>query len=85
MATGVDRKPQWSERGPTRAEQVERLGVDLSFTPQGLQARATIFLNARDGKNGSRDENACCDDVVRPLIHLAIELSGNGKWWFQNV
>ena len=45
----------------------------------------TIFLNARDCKDGSRDENAWCDDVVRPLIHLTMELYGNGKWWFQNV
>ncbi|KAF1962894.1 hypothetical protein CC80DRAFT_530789 [Byssothecium circinans] len=32
-----------------------------------------IFLNARDCKDGGRDENAWCDDVVRPLVHLAIE------------
>jgi hypothetical protein len=44
-----------------------------------------IFLNARDCKDGSRDENALCDDVVRPLIHLAIELYGGDRWWFQNV
>jgi hypothetical protein len=45
----------------------------------------TIYLNARDCKDDSRDENAWCDDVVRPLIHLAMELYGDGKWWFQNV
>ncbi|KAH7119534.1 hypothetical protein B0J11DRAFT_440129, partial [Dendryphion nanum] len=45
----------------------------------------TIFLNARDCKDGSRDENAWCDDVVRPLIHLTMELYGNGRWWFQSV
>jgi hypothetical protein len=44
-----------------------------------------IFLNARDCKDGSRDENAWCDDVVRPLVHLAIELYGGDRWWFQNV
>ncbi|OCK73998.1 hypothetical protein K432DRAFT_387067 [Lepidopterella palustris CBS 459.81] len=44
-----------------------------------------IFLNARDCKDGSRDENAWCDDVVRPLVHLAMELHGNNKWWFQSV
>ncbi|KAF2789873.1 hypothetical protein K505DRAFT_365232 [Melanomma pulvis-pyrius CBS 109.77] len=44
-----------------------------------------IFLNARDCKDGSRDENAWCDDVVRPLVYLAIYLYGNGKWWFQSV
>ena len=45
----------------------------------------TIFLNARDCNDTSRDENAWCDDLVRPLIHLMMELYGNGKWWFQNV
>lgn len=44
-----------------------------------------IFLNARDCKDGSRDENAWCDDVVRPLVELAITLYGNDRWWFQNV
>ena len=44
-----------------------------------------IFLNARDCKEGSRDENAWCDDVVRPLVRLAIDLYGDGKWWFQSV
>ncbi|KAF1840122.1 uncharacterized protein K460DRAFT_371339 [Cucurbitaria berberidis CBS 394.84] len=44
-----------------------------------------IFLNARDCKNGGRDENAWCDDVVRPLVHLAMELYGNDRWWFQSV
>lgn len=44
-----------------------------------------IFLNARNCKDGSRDENAWCDDVVRPLVHLAMDLYGNGKWWFQSV
>ena len=44
-----------------------------------------ILLNARDCNDGSRDENAWCDDVVRPLIHLAMELYGNNEWWFQSV
>ncbi|KAK7178074.1 hypothetical protein PSPO01_15874 [Paraphaeosphaeria sporulosa] len=44
-----------------------------------------IFLNARDCKDGGRDENAWCDDVVRPLVHLAMELYGNDRWWFQSV
>lgn len=44
-----------------------------------------IFLNARDCKDGSRDENAWCDDVLQPLVHLAMDLYGNGKWWFQSV
>ncbi|KAF1969952.1 hypothetical protein BU23DRAFT_601152 [Bimuria novae-zelandiae CBS 107.79] len=44
-----------------------------------------IFLNARDCKDGGRDENAWCDDVVRPLLHLAMELDGNDRWWFQSV
>ena len=44
-----------------------------------------IFLNARDCKDGSRDENAWCDDVVRPLIYLAIDLYGENRWWFQSV
>ncbi|KAJ4286952.1 hypothetical protein N0V90_012832 [Kalmusia sp. IMI 367209] len=44
-----------------------------------------IFLNARDCKDGGRDENAWCDDVVRPLVHLAMELYGNNRWWFQSV
>jgi hypothetical protein len=44
-----------------------------------------IFLNARDCKDGGRDENAWCDDVVRPLIRLAMELDGSDAWWFQSV
>jgi hypothetical protein len=44
-----------------------------------------IFLNTRDCKDGGRDENAWRDDVVRPLVHLAIELDGNDRWWFQSV
>jgi hypothetical protein len=44
-----------------------------------------IFLNARDCKDGSRDENAWCDDVVRPLVHLAIKICGDNRWCFQNV
>jgi hypothetical protein len=44
-----------------------------------------IFLNARDCKNGSRDENAWCDDVVRPLVHLAMKMYGDDRWCFQNV
>jgi hypothetical protein len=45
----------------------------------------TIFGNAHDCKDGGRDENAWCDDVVRPLIDLAMELYGGGKWWLQSV
>jgi hypothetical protein len=44
-----------------------------------------IFLNARDCKDGSRDENAWCDDVVRPLVHLAMKMCGDNRWCFQNV
>ncbi|KAL9083130.1 MAG: hypothetical protein Q9165_008660 [Trypethelium subeluteriae] len=44
-----------------------------------------IFLNARDCKDGSRDENAWCDDVVRPLLRLAMDLYSNDQWWFQSV
>jgi hypothetical protein len=44
-----------------------------------------IFLNAPDCKDGSRDENAWCDDMVRPLVHSAIEFYGGQRWWFQNV
>ncbi|KAI1529753.1 hypothetical protein PtrSN002B_011094 [Pyrenophora tritici-repentis] len=44
-----------------------------------------IFLNARDCKDGGRDENAWCDDVVRRLVHLAMELDGSDRWWFQSV
>ena len=49
------------------------------------EAAKKVFLNARDCKNGSRDENAWCDDVVRPLIHIAMDLYGRGRWWFQSV
>lgn len=38
-----------------------------------------IFLNARDYKNGSRDENAWCNDVVIPLLRLAIMLRGDSR------
>ncbi|KAH4354204.1 hypothetical protein HBH97_254470 [Parastagonospora nodorum] len=44
-----------------------------------------VFLDARNCKDGSCDENAWCGDVVRPLVHLAMRLYGNNKWWFQNV
>ena len=44
-----------------------------------------IFLNARDCKDGSRDENAWCDDVVRPLVYLAMDSYGNNRWWSQSV
>ncbi|PSN58649.1 hypothetical protein BS50DRAFT_641591 [Corynespora cassiicola Philippines] len=44
----------------------------------------TIFLDARDCKDGSRDENVWCDDRVRPLIYLTMELYGDERWWFQN-
>jgi hypothetical protein len=44
-----------------------------------------IFLNACDCKDGSRDENAWCDDVVRPLVHLAMKMYGGNRWCFQNV
>ncbi|KAF1364339.1 hypothetical protein EJ07DRAFT_172340 [Lizonia empirigonia] len=44
-----------------------------------------IFLNARDCKDAGRDENAWCDDVVRPLVHLVIDLYGEDRWWLQNV
>lgn len=30
------------------------------------------FPNARDCKDGGRDEDACCDDAARPLVHLAM-------------
>ncbi|KAF3031946.1 hypothetical protein E8E11_000328 [Didymella keratinophila] len=45
----------------------------------------TIFLNARDCKDGGRDENAWCDDVFRPLLNLAIQLYGMDRWWLQSV
>ncbi|KAF2437573.1 hypothetical protein P171DRAFT_178964 [Karstenula rhodostoma CBS 690.94] len=44
-----------------------------------------IFLNARECKDGGRDENAWCDDVFRPLIALAMELYGDDRWWLQSV
>jgi len=49
------------------------------------KAVKNIFLNAHDCKDGIRDENAWCNDVVRPLLSLAMDLYGNGKWWFQSV
>lgn len=45
----------------------------------------TIFLNARDCKDGARDENAWCDDVFCPLLRLAIKLYGKDRWWLQSV
>jgi hypothetical protein len=44
-----------------------------------------IFINARDCKDGSRDANAWCDDVVRPLVYLAMKMYGDNRWCFQNV
>jgi hypothetical protein len=44
-----------------------------------------IFINASGCMKDSRDENAWCDDVVRPLIRLAIKLYGDGRWWLQSV
>lgn len=44
-----------------------------------------LFLNARDCKDGNRDENASCVDVVQPLLHPAMRLYGNRRWWLQSV
>jgi hypothetical protein len=44
------------------------------------EAVKTIYLNARDCQRENRDGNAWCDDVVRPLIQLAMKMYGNGKW-----
>lgn len=58
-------------------------------TPGELAAMWTkvkaIFLNARDCKDGGRDENPWCDDVFRPLIGLAFKLYGDDRWWLQSV
>lgn len=59
-----------------------RSAEELSTIWEAVKA---IFLDARDCKRGSRDENAWCDDVVRPLIQLAIKLHAKGKWWLQSV
>ena len=69
-------KPADFDRGDTRSAE-ELLTI--------WKEAKKIFLNARDCKDGSRDENAWCDDVVRPLIQLAMELYGNDRWWFQSV
>jgi hypothetical protein len=59
-----------------------RSADELSST---YEAAKTIYLNARDCKRGNRDGSAWCDDVVRPLILLAMKMYGNGKWWLQSV
>lgn len=68
---------------PTDLDPVDSRSVEeLSAVWEGVE---TIFLNARDCKDGGRDENAWCDDVFRPLLSLAIQLYGMGRWWLQNV
>ena len=42
-----------------------------------------MFLNAPDCKDDSQDKNAWCDNVVRPLIYLAIDLYSNGRYYIQ--
>lgn len=49
------------------------------------EAAKNIFINAQECSKRSRDKNAWCDDVVRPLIRLAIKVYGKGKWWMQSV
>jgi hypothetical protein len=44
-----------------------------------------IFVNAHDCKEGSRDENAWCNDVLQPLMQVAMDLYGQDRWWFQSV
>ena len=69
-------KPADFDRSDARsAEELSTLWNEVKF----------IFLNARDCDVGARDENAWCDDVVRPLVHLAMKVYGDDRWWFQNV
>ncbi|KAF2491436.1 hypothetical protein BU16DRAFT_584714 [Lophium mytilinum] len=42
-----------------------------------------IFINARECKDESQDENAWFSHVVFPLVRLAMDLYGNDRWGFQ--
>jgi hypothetical protein len=44
-----------------------------------------IFQRARTCKTKGRDENAWIQVVIQPLVELALELSGNGKFLLQSV
>ena len=44
-----------------------------------------IVENGQMCKEMGQDENAWCDEVVRPLFSLVIDLEGSGKWCIKNV
>ncbi|KAF2015387.1 hypothetical protein BU24DRAFT_176843 [Aaosphaeria arxii CBS 175.79] len=64
------------DHGDTRTEE------ELSDMWQKVK---TIYENASDCKLHTGDENAWSDDVVRPLLQLAIEIHGGDRWKLHNV
>ncbi|KAF2015111.1 hypothetical protein BU24DRAFT_493574 [Aaosphaeria arxii CBS 175.79] len=63
-------------------EENEYSEQDLAAIWQKVKA---IYRNALVCHSRLRDENAWSDEVVRPLIQLAIDLHGKGRWWMQNI
>ena len=56
--------------------------AELEYT---LRKVKKIFWNAFYCKTRGRDENAWCDDVVRPMVKLALRLYAKGKLRVQSV
>ena len=56
--------------------------ADLEYT---LRKVKKIFKKALHCQTKGRDENAWCDDVVRPMVKLALRLYAKGKLSLQSV
>lgn len=56
--------------------------ADLEYT---LKKVKMIFKKALHCQTRGRDENAWCDDVVRPIVRLALRLYAKGKLCVQSV
>lgn len=56
--------------------------AELEYT---LRKVRKIFRKALHCQTRGRDENAWCDDVVRPMVRLALRLYAKGKLCVQSV
>lgn len=56
--------------------------AELEYT---LRKVKNIFKKALHCQTRGRDENAWCDDVIRPMVKLALRLYAKGKLSLQNV
>ena len=56
--------------------------TELKYT---LRKVKKIFKKALHCQTRGRDENAWCDDVVRPMVKLALRLYAKGKLSLQSV